>query len=155
MKPSSVFTITRKVTFFECLAIGCVIGIIWSDELFDIPFLLLGAEPSPVNWQEATLESAIVLIIGALIISFNRRILSKLNRIATIIPTCPSCRKAYDNDEFWEMMRQTADTFRHEHFIDGVCMDCIRTYSPEAYEQYLKKKKQQAKKEQQERSSLL
>ncbi|MBN1932442.1 MAG: response regulator [Desulfobacterales bacterium] len=38
--------------------------LIWLNELFDLPHLLLGASHSPINWQEAILETILVLAVG-------------------------------------------------------------------------------------------
>jgi hypothetical protein len=39
------------------VAFSPIIALIWPDEIADIPHVILGAEPTPVNWQEALLET--------------------------------------------------------------------------------------------------
>ena len=130
-------TVTRKVFFFECLTISLVIAVIWLDELFDIPFLVFNANPTPVNWHEAIFESLLILSVGAMTIAYNRRILLKINRIAEVIPVCASCHRIYDDDEFWNILKKGANQYCKSQFVDGICMDCLEKYSPEVYAQHL------------------
>ena len=46
----------------------------WMNEVLDLPHWLLGAGKSPVNWQEAILETAMILLVG--FFSVSRLILS-------------------------------------------------------------------------------
>lgn len=139
MKTKKVCIVTRKVFFFECLTIFLLMAGIWADEVFDIPFLLFGAKPTPVNWQEAIFESLLILGVGTLAITHNRRTLLKINKIADVLPVCASCHKIYDTDEFWSILKKSAKQYRESQFVDGICMDCLKTYSPEVYAQHLEK----------------
>ncbi len=38
--------------------------LVWLNEVLDLPHLLLGAPRTPINWQEATIETVLVLAIG-------------------------------------------------------------------------------------------
>jgi len=38
--------------------------LVWLDEIVDIPHLLLGTPRTPTNWQEAILETALIIIVG-------------------------------------------------------------------------------------------
>lgn len=147
MKTKNVYTVTRKVFFFECLTIFLLMSGIWADELFDIPFLLFGAQPTPVNWQEAIFESLLILGVGALAIAHNRRSLLKLNKIAEVIPVCASCHKTYDTEEFWNILQEGANQYCKSQFVDGICLDCLKKYSPEVYAQHMEEMAQHKKNE--------
>lgn len=112
-------------------------SVIWVDELFDIPFLLFGAQPTPVNWHEAIFESLLILCVGALAITYNRKTLLKINKIAKVIPVCATCNRIYDDDEFWNILKEGANQYSKSHFVDGICLDCLEKYSPEVYTQHL------------------
>ena len=145
LKTTNVCTVTRKVFFFECFTILLVIAVIWSNELFDIPFLLFGANPTPVNWHEAIFESVLILCVGTLGIAYNRKILLKINKVADVIPTCASCHRIYDDDEFWNILREGANQYCQSQFVDGICMGCLKKYSPEVYTQHLEEIEKQQK----------
>ena len=48
------------------VALLCIV--VWLDEVLDIPHLLMGAPGTPVNWQEAIIETSLILVIGILTI---------------------------------------------------------------------------------------
>lgn len=43
--------------------------LVWLDEILDLPHLLLGTPPTPVNWQESTIETVIIVAVGLFVIS--------------------------------------------------------------------------------------
>ena len=43
--------------------------LVWLDEILDLPHLLLGAPPTPINWREALGETALVATVGFLAVS--------------------------------------------------------------------------------------
>ena len=43
--------------------------LVWLDEILDLPHLLLGAPPTPINWREALGETATVATVGFLAVS--------------------------------------------------------------------------------------
>jgi len=42
--------------------------LVWLNELVDLPHLLLGAPPTPVNWREAVIEMVLIAIVGLLVV---------------------------------------------------------------------------------------
>jgi hypothetical protein len=43
--------------------------LVWLDEILDLPHLLLGAPPTPINWHEALSETALIATVGLLAVS--------------------------------------------------------------------------------------
>ncbi|MCK4471612.1 MAG: PAS domain S-box protein, partial [Anaerolineae bacterium] len=43
--------------------------LVWLDEILDLPHLLLGAPPTPINWREALGETALIATVGFLVVS--------------------------------------------------------------------------------------
>ncbi|WP_153305818.1 hypothetical protein [Desulfogranum mediterraneum] len=131
MRIVSTNAIIRKIFLYECGAVGLLLAIIWANELFDLPFLILGAQPTPVNWQESVIESVLLLLVWSPVILVNQKILKKINTIAEVIPVCPSCKKICDDQEFWQILDQAAHRYVETAFINGLCLDCINSYCPE------------------------
>ncbi len=55
-----------------------LISVSWLSEIMDLPYLLLNAPKTPVNWKEAIIESSLTAIIGILVVlrlryNFNKR----------------------------------------------------------------------------------
>ena len=49
-------TFTNRVLLYEALGFALVVALIWSDELLDMPHVLLGAVAKPANLREGLLE---------------------------------------------------------------------------------------------------
>ncbi|MBU0703340.1 MAG: hypothetical protein KKC18_05680 [Chloroflexi bacterium] len=52
----------------------------WLDEILDLPHLLLGSPRTPINWQEAIIEVAMIGIVGILAVSRLVHTIIKLKR---------------------------------------------------------------------------
>jgi PAS domain S-box-containing protein len=48
---------------------GLLCALIWLDEVLDLPHFLLGAQPTPINWQESLLETIVVVCFGIFVMS--------------------------------------------------------------------------------------
>ena len=48
-------------------ALLCIV--VWLNEVLDFPHLLMSAPGTPVNWQEAIIETSLILVVGILTIS--------------------------------------------------------------------------------------
>ena len=60
------------VGMFVLLAI-----LVWLDEILDLPHLLLGGPPTPVNWGEAIMETILLAIVGALLFQLSRDVIAR------------------------------------------------------------------------------
>ena len=75
----------KKPGFDARIAI-CIAGFILAillvaaDEIFDIPYHLFSAPPTPINWTESGIESIFILIVGSLTISILWRLNLKRER---------------------------------------------------------------------------
>lgn len=129
---------TQKILSLEVAAVLTLIGIIWVNEWLDLPFLLLGAEATPLNYREAVFESIAVLGVCLPLILFNFRILKKIERIAALLPVCSACKKIYDDRELWTLLETCAKQHADDAFTNGICLDCLEKYHPEMYQERVK-----------------
>jgi len=63
-KPRSFIILLGVLVLFIALGI-----IVWSDEIFDIPHLLLKAEETPANISEAIFETVFIYLVGMIVVS--------------------------------------------------------------------------------------
>jgi len=66
-KPPAQTTGLKGLRYIWVPVLFCFLGlfiIIWLNEILDLPYLLLKAEKTPVNWAEALVESFFILCIG-------------------------------------------------------------------------------------------
>ena len=59
---------TDRILYIVAAAIIVIIAFLWLDEVLDIPHLLFGTQPTPINWSEALFESLFVLGFGVFIL---------------------------------------------------------------------------------------
>ncbi len=72
----------KKILIFEYIGFGIVILFLWLDEMIDIPYLLFGSHPTPVNYTESLFETAMILFLSLLVIIGTKRILGRIEHIA-------------------------------------------------------------------------
>jgi hypothetical protein len=125
--------VSKKVIVYELMALGGIIIFIWLDEVIDIPYLLLGAELTPVNWRESLFESIFILILGAAIIHFTRKVFQRMKYLEGILPVCASCKKIRDEKGVWHPIESYIRDKSSAEFSHGICPDCARKLYPEFY----------------------
>ncbi|MDX9839985.1 MAG: hypothetical protein RBS95_00885 [Desulfobulbus sp.] len=131
MEQSETNMIAKKVFWYEATAFLFIIVVRWLDEILDIPYVLLGAPATPINWRESLFESVIILIIGAVIIRHTYKLLMRVSYLESVLPTCESCGRIRVDSQFW----QGVDEFIAARSKNGVghslCPNCIHRYYPE------------------------
>ncbi len=82
MKTINQNKISKKFFISEILGFGCIIILIWMDEILDIPHILFNAPATPLNLKEGIIESIVVIILGIITLLYIYRILKKLKYIS-------------------------------------------------------------------------
>ena len=131
MEQSGTNLIAKKVSWYEAIAIFFIIAATWIDEILDIPYLLLGGPPTPINWRESLFESVIIAAIAAVIIRHTYKLLTRISYLESILPVCASCKKIRMDTEFWHDIKQFVQERSKNEFTHGICPDCIEKYYPE------------------------
>lgn len=127
-----------KITFFAGFLI--IIALLWIDEIFDLPYLLMGDMPTPINYKEASLESAFVLCILTLFVWISFRLERHIKYLEGLTVICANCKKIRVQNEWIpieEWLRQKTDI----SFSHGVCMQCLKALYPNEYLSLVKKGK--------------
>ncbi len=114
----------RRLIAGEVMAFLCIVALIWLDEVIDIPHLLLGADPTPMNWREALSESVITAIVAMVIIGYTKRLLQKVNILEGLLPICASCKRIRDCQGDWHQMEAYIRDRSEAEFTHSVCPDC-------------------------------
>ncbi|MCX8124608.1 MAG: hypothetical protein N3F66_10670 [Spirochaetes bacterium] len=115
--------VIRKIVIVEIIAFFIVISFLWSEELFDLPYLLLNAEPTPVNYQESFLETIIFTIVFGVLVYHTVKVLLKLKRLESYIRICASCHKIYVEGK-WIPLEKYFDSYVNRKTSHGLCDDC-------------------------------
>jgi len=125
MKTELSRTISKKVITYEILIIACMIALIWLDEIIDIPCLLLGADPTPLNWRESVFESGIIAMIG-IVITYYTKLFRRLKYLEGILPLCASCKKIRDDKGHWRQIESFIQDRSDAEFSHSICPECAK-----------------------------
>ena len=123
----------RKVITSEIIATLLIIGMIWLDEIIDIPFLLLGGEATAINWRESLFESAAIAMVGAVSIYFTGKVFQRMTYLEGILPVCASCKKIRDDKGDWQQIETFIRDRSAARFSHGICPECARKLYPDYY----------------------
>lgn len=130
--------VAKRIIFYEVLSFIFIISIIWLDEIIDIPYLLLGAPQTPINWRESLFESVIISILGVLITYITSKIFQKMKYLEGILPVCASCKKIRDDKGVWNQIETYVRDRSEAEFSHGICPECAEKLYP-GFNPYKKK----------------
>ncbi|MBU0960074.1 MAG: hypothetical protein KKD01_06900 [Proteobacteria bacterium] len=123
--------VSKRVITYEVIAFTLIILFIWIDEVMDIPYLLLGAEKTPLNWRESFFESVSIAILGAIIISYTNKIFQRMKYLEGLLSICASCKKIRDEKGNWHQIESYIHARSEARFSHGICPDCAEKLYPE------------------------
>lgn len=122
---------SKKIIHFEMIAFVLVIALIWLDEVFDIPYLVLGSVKTPVNWRESLFESVCIALLGAVIVYFSKKIFQRMKYLEGFLPVCAACKKIRDEDGNWQQIESYIRARSAAEFSHGICPECAAKLYPD------------------------
>lgn len=124
---------SRRVITCELVAFTLTIALIWLDEFADVPYLLLGAEKTPVNWRESLFETLLIAPMALTIIYYTKMLFSRMRYLEGFLPICSSCKKIRDEQGNWQQIESYIHDRSEARFSHGICPPCARTLYPEVF----------------------
>ena len=131
MNMSGNHSVAKQIIIYEIIGFSAILLLIWLDEFIDIPYLLLGAEATPVNWRESLFESVCIVILGVIIIQFTHKMLQRMKHLEGILPICASCKRIRDKNGTWHQIESYVSERSEAEFSHGLCPDCAEKLYPE------------------------
>lgn len=131
MKAPGKHFVSKRVITNEILAFTFIILFIWVDEVMDIPYLLFGAEATPINWRESLSESVIVAFTAVIIVSYTHKIFKRMKYLEGFLSICASCKKIRDKKGNWHPIESYIHARTEAKFSHGVCPECAEKLYPE------------------------
>jgi len=114
---------TKKILAVECAGFLIVIIVLWLDEILDIPAVLFGGQPTPINYTENMIETVLVGSLAAIVVIMTRRLLEKIRYLEGILPVCSFCKKIRKDDRWVNI-----DSYIRDHsaveFSHSLCPEC-------------------------------
>ncbi|MGQ9843285.1 MAG: hypothetical protein ACUVRK_06930 [Spirochaetota bacterium] len=117
----------RKIIAIEMIVFLLIIIFIWVQEIYDLPHLLLNAEPTPVNYEESLIETIFFTVIFGFLIYHSIRILMKIRSLESYIRICAGCNKIYV-DGRWIPLEEYFNVYAQKKTSHGLCDDCRKYY---------------------------
>jgi hypothetical protein len=107
----------------EVILFSIVLVVIWLDEFIDLPYLFLGAPPTPYRVQEYLLETSLILVIAIFVITTTMIILRRLERLEHFMKVCAWCKKIWVDDKWvdFEDYALSRHSLKASH---GICDEC-------------------------------
>ena len=125
-------TLYRQVALWQGLVIFALCCLVWVKEILDLPALLFGAEPSPMDWLGASIVTAGVVACGLIVVGHTY--LQQRRILRGFINVCAYCRKVHVGDATWQQMEAFIENRTLAEFSHGVCPDCYTRVMEEFHE---------------------
>jgi len=116
-------TFTMQILFFEGAGFVLVLILLWMNELLDLPYELLGAPATPVNWRESVLESIVVVVLGVGALSWTYRATARIRYLEGFVRICITCKRIHVDDKWIPIELYITD---HSEAVlsHSVCPEC-------------------------------
>jgi hypothetical protein len=131
LAPLGKYSVSRRVVIYEILAFAFIILLIWLDEVIDIPFLVLGAKATPVNWRESLFETVGIVIVGTIIIYYTNKIFRNMKYLEGLLSVCASCKRIRDEKGNWHQIESYIRERSEADFSHDICPECAEKLYPE------------------------
>ena len=131
MNISIKYSLSRQVIYYEIAAFAVVIGLLWLDEIFDIPSRFLGAPPTPVNWRESLFESLLIGFLCLIVIRLTKNLFQRMKYLEGLLPICSSCHRIRGEQGDWQVMESYIQERSDAAFTHGICPECAEKLYPE------------------------
>jgi len=114
-----------RVLWYESLGFGFILLLCWMNKLVDLPHLLVGGDAHASKWRDSAIETVMILLVWAFVLSITRRLVARLRYLEGLLRVCAWCRKVgYEGK--WMILEQYFAEGLHVGTTHGVCPDCLK-----------------------------
>jgi hypothetical protein len=119
--------ITKRAILYQLIGYGILLFLIVGDEVFDFPHIIFGFPATPVNWAEASIEGAYIIVLAAFSIYLTKRFLKRIRFLEGFVPICSYCHKIRD-DKSWKSLEAYISDHSEALFSHGLCPECAEKH---------------------------
>lgn len=83
----------RTIVLIEALGFLIVAAFLWLDELIDLPHVIFGTDPTPINYSEIIMESALVIFLGIIVVAISIMLMRHIMELESLFSVCLVCEK--------------------------------------------------------------
>ncbi len=125
--------------WYECFGFGLILLISWIHKLVDLPHLVLGGEAHANRWRDSLMETMLILLIWAFVVSLTKRLVERLHYLEGLLRICAWCRKVGHGEKWMRLEDYLAEGFQIGT-THGVCPDCLKKMEEDTQRYYRSQK---------------
>jgi hypothetical protein len=114
-----------RILWYESLGFGFILLLCWLNKVVDLPLLLVGGDARASKWRDSAIETVLILLVWAFVLSITRRLVARLHYLEGLLRICAWCRKVGYADKWMSMEDYFAEGL-HVGTTHGVCPECIK-----------------------------
>ncbi|HWV98263.1 MAG TPA: hypothetical protein VNZ64_01095 [Candidatus Acidoferrum sp.] len=124
-----------RVLWYECFGFGLILLLCWVNKVVDLPHLIVGGEAHASRWRDSAMETMLILLIWAFVLSLTKRLVERLHYLEGLLRICAWCRKVGHGDRWMRLEEYFAEGF-HICTTHGVCPDCLKKMEEDTRQYY-------------------
>jgi len=128
---SSKQALVRSALRVHIAGFALILATVWVNEVFDLPHYVLGAEATPLNWREATLECVLIACMGVVSRIALATLLQRVKMLEGLVPMCFCCHKVRDERNEWVRLEQYIAEHSGASVSHGLCPECLQREYPD------------------------
>ena len=114
-----------RVLWYESIGFGLILLLSWLNKAVDLPYLIAGGNGGLSKWRDGVIETILILLIWAFVLSLTRRLTDRLHYLEGMLRICAWCRKVGHDDKWMRLEDYFAEGF-HISTTHGVCPECLK-----------------------------
>lgn len=114
-----------RVLWYQSLGFGFILLLCWLNKLVDLPHLLIGGEVHASKWRDSAMETVMILLVWAFVLSVTGRLVARLRYLEGLLRVCAWCRKVGHSGKWMSLEEYFAEGL-HVGTTHGVCPDCLK-----------------------------
>lgn len=124
-----------RVLWYECFGFGLILLISWVNKVVDLPHLIVGGEAHVFQWRDSFMETMLILLIWAFVLSLTKRLVDRLHYLEGLLRICAWCRKVGHGERWMRLEEYFAEGFQIGT-THGVCPDCLKKMEEDTRQYY-------------------
>lgn len=112
-----------RVLWYESLGFGLILLLSWLNRAIDLPQIILGRNPNIAKWRDGFMETFLILLIWAFVLSLTKRLVDRLHHLEGLLRICAWCRRVGTGERWMKLEDYFAEDL-HIGTTHGVCPDC-------------------------------
>lgn len=110
------------IAFWQFMAYGMLICLIWVNEIMDLQSFFFGGAPSPANLFRGLILTAGTMI--AAIVTVGNTYVQQRKIISGLLVICSTCKKVSVGHDTWQRLEQYVEMKSLAVFSHGLCPEC-------------------------------